>query len=150
MVKHKNEVTGITKILSGVPQASVLGPTLYTLYTSDLPQSNTTYTATYADDTVILSTHNDRNTASRNLQSNLNETDRWLRKWGIKPNVTKSVQITFTLKRDSCPQAFLNNAALPQVTAVKYLGMHLDRRLTWKSHILLKRCQLPLRLLDLL
>ena len=150
MVKHKNEVTGITEILSGVPQGSVLGPTLYTLYTSDLPQSNTTYTATYADDTVILSTHNDRNTASRNLQSNLNEIDRWLRKWRIKPNVTKSVQITFTLKRDSCPQVFLNNAALPQVTAVKYLGMHLDRRLTWKSHILMKRCQLSLRLRDLL
>ena len=59
LVRHKNEFTGLTNILSGVPQGSVLGPTLYTLYTSDLPQSNNTYTATYADDTVMLSCHKD-------------------------------------------------------------------------------------------
>ena len=48
LVRHKNEVTGLTNILSGVPQGSVFDPTLYTLCTSDLPQSNSTYTATYA------------------------------------------------------------------------------------------------------
>ena len=40
------------------------------------------------------------------------------------------------------PQAFLNKANLPQVTVVNYLDLHLDSRLTWKTHILMKRNQL--------
>ena len=54
MVKHKIEVIDIIEILSGV-QGSVHGPTPYTLYTSDLPQSNPT--ATYVENAVILSSH---------------------------------------------------------------------------------------------
>ena len=83
LVRHKNEVTRFTNILSGVPQESVLGPILYTLYTSDLPQSNSSYTATYVDDTVILSCHRDKYTASQRLELNLNDIDIWLRKWRI-------------------------------------------------------------------
>lgn len=51
----------------------------------------------------------------------------------------KSIQITFTMKKDTCPQIKLNNIPIPQANVVKYLGMHLDRRLTWKPHIFNKR-----------
>ncbi|KAH0813919.1 hypothetical protein GEV33_008872 [Tenebrio molitor] len=45
-------------------------------------------------------------------------------------------------------QAFdkINDCQLPQVEDAKYLGMHLDRRLTWKKHIFSKRKQLGLKL----
>ena len=105
-------------------QGSVLGPTLYTLYTSDLPQLNSSYTATYADDTVILSCHKNTNIALQKLQLNLNAIDVWLRKCRIKPNVLKSVQITFTLKKYLCTQWFFVNANLSQRTVVNYLGLH--------------------------
>jgi hypothetical protein len=39
----------------------------------------------------------------------------------------------------------MNNVALPQVNEVKYLGMLLDRRLTWAKHIKMKRKQLNLK-----
>jgi hypothetical protein len=35
----------------------------------------------------------------------------------------------------------MDDVPLPQVNEVKYLGMHLDRRLTWKEHITTKRKQ---------
>jgi hypothetical protein len=35
-----------------------------------------------------------------------------------------------------------NNVKLPQEEDVKYLGLHLDRRLTWHKHIFAKRKQL--------
>lgn len=36
---------------------------------------------------------------------------------------------------NTCPQPFLNNASLPQVTSVKYLGHRLDQKLDWRSLI---------------
>ena len=81
MVKYKSCFTKLHNISSGVPQASILGPVLYTLHTHDLPQHDFTYTATYADDTVV-SSHED--TASYYLQQNLLEIELRLKKWRIK------------------------------------------------------------------
>jgi hypothetical protein len=66
------------------------------------------------------------------------------KKWRMKANETKSAQVTFTLKKDTCVQ--LNNNHLPQTDAVKYLGVHHDRKLTWRNHISSKRKQLDLKL----
>jgi hypothetical protein len=39
----------------------------------------------------------------------------------------------------------MGNVYLPQKNEVKYLGMHLDRRLTWSKHIKSKRKQLNIK-----
>jgi hypothetical protein len=57
----------------------------------------------------------------------------------MKANETKSVQVTFTLKKRTCPPVYLNNKQLPQSDDVKYLGIHLDRKRTWRNHISAKR-----------
>jgi hypothetical protein len=44
------------------------------------------------------------------------------------------------------PPAHINNVQLPQEEDVKYLGLHLDRRLTWHKHIFAKRKQLEITL----
>ena len=54
------------------------------------------------------------------------------------------------MKNDLCPQVLLNNANIAQVTVVKYLGFHLDSRLTWQTHILIKRNQLSIRVRELM
>lgn len=149
MVKVNEHLTSLFPIQSGVPQGSVLGPVLYTLFTADLPMSDTTYTATFADDTVIMSKHLDSNIASQQLQFNLNQIQTWMRKWRIQPNEKKSVQMTFTLKRGSCPPVTLNGCVLAQSNEAKYLGIHLDCRLNWRSHIFMKRKQLGLKLREL-
>jgi hypothetical protein len=64
----------------------------------------------------------------------------------MKAKETKSVQITFTLKKDTCSPVELNKTHLPQTDSVKYLGIHLDRKFTWRNHISAKRKQLDLRL----
>lgn len=148
-VKFSNVLTDLCLVESGVPQGSVLGPILYTLYTSDMPSAQNVTTATFADDTAVLSSHENPQIASENLQDIILDVERWLKVWRIKVNETKSVHLTFTLRRETCPGILLNNTLLPQSESVKYLGIHLDRRLTWHTHIWQKRQQLNLKFNDL-
>jgi hypothetical protein len=52
----------------------------------------------------------------------------------------------FTVKKETCPLVIFNDHQLPQADEAKYLGLHLDRRLTWQKHIWLKRLQLGAKL----
>ena len=67
----------------------------------------------------------------------------------MKANEAKLVQVTFTLNKMTCPPVKLNNDHLPQADEVKYLDIHLDRRLTWRKHITTKQKQLDLKLRNL-
>ena len=148
-VRHGNEISNLHEMSAGVPQGSVLGPLLYILFTADLPLTNGTIVGTFADDTAVLSVNKDPAMASESLQDALNNISDWMKKWKVKPNENKSVQLTFTTMRKTCPPLNLNGAAIPQSDDTKYLGMHLDRRLTWKKHILTKRKSLVIKLRNL-
>lgn len=145
-VKINNSKTKLYQIRAGIPQGSVLGPILYLIYTHDLPTMEGINIATYADDTAVLTTHANAEQASSLVQTYLRLVEDWFRIWRISVNGAKSVQVTFTLKKETCPAVFLNNQQIPQADKAKYLGMHLDRRLTWKDHIWTKRKQLNLKM----
>jgi hypothetical protein len=59
-------------------------------------------------------------------------------RWSTKANGTKSTHITLTTRRETCPPVHINNIQLPQTEEIKYLGLHLDCRLTWRNHIFAK------------
>jgi hypothetical protein len=57
------------------------------------------------------------------------------KKWRIKTNETKSVHVIFTSRKKMCLPVILNGLRIPQAEDIKYLGLHLDRKLHWKKHI---------------
>ena len=142
MVKYLDATITTFSIEAGIPQGSVLGPLLFSIYTADLPILSEITLATFADDTALLASHADPIIASSTLQRGLDSMEKWFQKWGFKINENKSTRVTFTLRRQTCPRVTINNITIPNQDSVRSLGMTLDRRLTWKQHIVDKSKQL--------
>jgi hypothetical protein len=88
-VGYPEEYTPLYAIHSGVPQGSFLGPILYSIFTADLPVTEQTLTATYADDTEIIVSHHNPITATEQLQYHLSRLEHWLKQWRIRANKNK-------------------------------------------------------------
>jgi hypothetical protein len=113
-----------------VLQGSVLGSLLYLLYTADLPTSPGSTTANFADDTAVVTVDSDPAIATQKLQTDLLAIQNWFKRWRMKANESKAIHLPFSTQRETCPRIHIDNVQLPQKEDIKYLGLHLDRRLT--------------------
>jgi len=87
-VGYKGSWSEWRRVLSGIPQGSVLGPLLFLIFVDDLDEGLTSMILKFADDTKILGTVNcweDRN----RLQKDLDRLVDWADKWQMKFNVGK-------------------------------------------------------------
>lgn len=131
------EALSTTKqITAGVPQGSVLGSTLYNVYTSDTPRTTGTMMALYADGTAIISKSRCPEQASRNLEAAIDELEEWFEKWKIETNPNKSQAVLYTKRKGPQPEQIqINNVKIPWKEHAKYLGIYINAKLTWKTQI---------------
>ena len=73
-------------VTSGIPQGSVLGPTLFLAYINDLPKSVTFHTSLFADDTSIYKVVNSAQQKD-SFQSDIKALETWTCEWCMKFNV---------------------------------------------------------------
>ncbi len=74
--------------MSGIPQGSVLGPSLFLVFINDLPDIVKNLMKIFADDTKIYSTVR-RDEDCIKLQEDLNNLFDWSNTWNLKFNSSK-------------------------------------------------------------
>ena len=128
------------KIVTGVPQGSILGPLLFTIYINDIIKcSDKLKFIMYADDTTLLTTANvfDKQTdLSLSINNVLTKVNDWLRVNKLSLNVNKSKAIVFHMPQKKVPLPQLNIAgmAIEFVSNFNFLGIKIDTNLNWLSH----------------
>lgn len=143
--KVEDSYSELKNIQAGIPQGSVLGPILYTLYVNDVPNEQFYTLATYADDTALLTVAPTADEATTKLEIAAENIVAWASMWRIKLNETKSIYINFTNKHCNRHTMTLNGTTLKAANTAKYLGMTLDTKLQWKPHIKMKQQELQIK-----
>jgi hypothetical protein len=134
-VSVEDELSTPREIQAGVPQGSVLAPTLYSLYINDTPQTSGVHLALFADDTCTYAADRKESYVLRKLQRGLNAMEAWCERWNIKIKKDKTRAVYFS-RRLRLVEAYLTLKGLniPFVKDVRYLGVIFDRKITWRPH----------------
>jgi hypothetical protein len=136
-IKINKKLSSTKTAYAGVPQGSILGPILCSIYTADLPQlPDRTSIALFADDTAITATSINPNRAAKILQKAVNTMTNWFDTWRISINPTKTVAILHGVKtKKTKTNLQIKNTQLQWTEKTKYLGIYLDRKLKYTHHI---------------
>lgn len=153
MVKIGECLSDELEISYGVPQGSILGPILFLVFINDLCNISLTNGSiiTYADDTVLLFDANTWIDIQVTAQTGFNTIHNWLLVNSLSLNTSKTKFIPFSVTSVSQPRTSLiikahlchqsynhSNCVCPsiaQTDTIKYLGIILDKHLTFKPHI---------------
>ena len=138
-VRVGSEVSRANKQEEGVPQGSVLSVTCFSVAINKIVEaiSSPTQCSLFVDDFAIYCTSYDAVSACKYIQQAIDSVTKWADENGFKFSVSKTVAVRFTRSRreEVIPTLTLKGNILPFEDTVKFLGMTLDKKLTWSLHI---------------
>ena len=127
----------------GVPQGSVLGPLLFSIYIHDLPLSISSTEVDcdmFADDSSLSASGNNIAAINAKLQPIIQEVTEWCSAnvMLLNPEKTKSMVVA-TRQKHQCSllslRLILHSAVIEQVSKHRHIGVILDDQLKWQAHI---------------
>ena len=121
-------------LLVGVPQGSVLGPLLFNLFINDLFFIIKTYVCNYADDNTPYAVDMCLEDLMAKLECAANSAIEWFRYNGMKLNSGKCHVLVCGHKFESmiCK---IGNSLVVETHLVKLLGIKIDSKLKFETHI---------------
>ena len=124
-------------VSAGVPQGSVLGPLFFLIYINDLVENVSCDVRLFADDTSLFSVVNDVATTAFEMNYDLEKIKLWAWQWKMQFNTEKTEEVIFSTKRikPDHPPLKLGDDVISQTLEHKHLGMVLDSKLDFKSHL---------------
>ena len=131
-VRVGEAVSGWKKVTSGIPQGSVLGPTLFVLFINDLPQVVESRVALFADDTKVfreIQSDEDR----EKLQQDIDELLIWSKKWQLPFNESKCKVMHYG-KTNRKADYNLGGVQIVEVSEEKDLGVTFDQQLSFGTN----------------
>ena len=151
-VKFNGDISEVQSLTHGVPQGSILGPVLFTIFIDDLKDIVTKCKVlNYADDTTIYCSSK----SPSNLQAAMNEDLRNLEKWfrinKLKLNEAKTELIIINPQNKANlynnVHIKVKNTIVQQAEHIKILGVTLTKNLKWDKHInsIIRNCKYHLR-----
>lgn len=149
-VKVGEYTGGCAGVSYGVPQGSVLGPTLFLIYINDLCTSKVKDAKifSYADDTAVVFCGKSWVSVRASAEIGLRQINKWLHNNILTLNAAKTNFICFSIYDNNQPPNDFNiqihncvssqSCSCPSIQKVaqtKYLGVIVDQRLSWYPHL---------------
>jgi hypothetical protein len=123
---------------AGVPQGSVLGPLLFTIYINDLPKVvKFCLTLMYADDVILYFSGKTIAEVQSALQKDFENIAEWSALNGLTISISKTKSMMFYPPRLPTPPELiitLDGEPIECVSTFKYLGLWLEPKLSWETH----------------
>ena len=125
----------------GVPQGSILGPTLFLLYNNGLPDDVICNIALYAGETTLYSKCDQASDLWQQLElvselkSYLQDTVDWDRKWLVHFNAGKTQLDLFDLSKNTSAIDMKMDESVLDEKSFKMLGLTFSSKLDWGSYI---------------
>ena len=131
-VKVGTSYSSYSNIDSGIPQGSILGPTLFIIFINDLPEHVKSNCKIFADDSKIYGPSSDHS----QLQKDLDSLMKWSNTWQLKFNIKKCSVLYFGKKNPKIPYSMDDGiTTLKETDCEKDVGVHFSSNLFFDEHI---------------
>jgi hypothetical protein len=135
-VQVNGSLSNWEKVVSGVPQGSVLGPILFLLYVNDIPARIDCKLLMFADDLKIWQPIKQLGDINL-LQKNLDTLQDWSERWLLKFNTSKCMTMRIGRQNSTFPNAYhLNGVNLPIIDKERDLGVIVSNSLKAENQCL--------------
>ncbi|UYV80433.1 hypothetical protein LAZ67_19000179 [Cordylochernes scorpioides] len=139
-VKYNGTLSKTFKLYQGLPQGSVLSPTLFTLFIAGIEEkiSHKTNIGLFGDDIILWSSNTNWKKAERDLNKTLLRLEKFANKHKLEFNPQKSETCLFTTDKKLYkirPKIILKEQQLQYNKHPKYLGYTLDPEINSSKHI---------------
>lgn len=145
----RTQVVSVSGVLSsplnlevGVPQGSILGPLLFSIYMNHLPLLlKNTEVDIYADDTTIWSSGTNCTDIQNTLNNSLDKANSWFKLNRMIPNTKKTKHLLIgsvqrlSQSNETTMEIYIDNIKLEEAAGEKLLGVVIDSNLSWNLHI---------------